>query len=230
MLQKTNRLTLVEQVAIQMEALIESGQWNVGMRIPAEPELMAELSVSRNTLREAIRALTHAGLLKTRQGDGTYVCSSSALGAALERRLLRSDLIRTLEVRHALEREAAYLAAIHRTEEDAASMLICLQACERAAADNDREAYVAADLQLHQTIMAASHNDILVELYHHLIQAVRESISTLLKPDNQTMYLQSHRQVIEAIVACDAEAAVAAVHRYIEDSKRENGSGMEALS
>lgn len=80
MLQKTNRQTLVEQVALQMESLIESGEWGVGMRIPAEPELMTELNVSRNTLREAIRALIHAGLLKTKQGDGTYVCSSSALG------------------------------------------------------------------------------------------------------------------------------------------------------
>ena len=66
--------------------MIESGKWGVGMRIPAEPELMNELNVSRNTLREAIRALIHAGLLKTKQGDGTYVCSSSALGAVLKKR------------------------------------------------------------------------------------------------------------------------------------------------
>ncbi|MBW7458333.1 GntR family transcriptional regulator, partial [Paenibacillus sepulcri] len=79
MLQQPTRLTLVEQVARQIEAMIESGDWAVGTRIPAEPELMTQLQVSRNTLREAIRALIHAGLLKTRQGDGTYVSSSSAL-------------------------------------------------------------------------------------------------------------------------------------------------------
>ncbi|MCQ6558799.1 FadR/GntR family transcriptional regulator [Paenibacillus mendelii] len=233
MLQKTNRLTLVEQVAMQMEALIESGQWAVGMRIPAEPELMDELCVSRNTLREAIRALIHAGLLKTRQGDGTYVCSSSVLGAALQRRISRTNVVQTLEVRHALEREAAYLAAQHRTDEDAAAMQACLQACELAAEDNDNQAYVAADIQLHQAIVAASHNDILIELYGHLIEAVQESVSAVHKPGNQAIYLLTHRQVIEAIIAREGEAAAASVHRYIEDSKQEsaggNGSSKEIL-
>lgn len=64
---------------------IENSEWQVGMRIPPEPELMEQLQVSRNTLREAIRALTYAGLLKTRQGDGTYVCSSSVLGSVIKK-------------------------------------------------------------------------------------------------------------------------------------------------
>lgn len=63
--------------------MIGSGGWPLGEKIPAEPELMAALGVSRNTVREAARALVHAGLLDARPGDGTYVTATDGLGAAL---------------------------------------------------------------------------------------------------------------------------------------------------
>ena len=56
-----------------MERAIASGVWTVGEKIPPEPELMAHFGVSRNTLREAIQALIHGGVLQARQGDGTYI-------------------------------------------------------------------------------------------------------------------------------------------------------------
>lgn len=219
MLQKTNRLTLVEQVALQIEGLIESGQWAVGMRIPAEPELMADLNVSRNTLREAIRALTHAGLLKTRQGDGTYVCSSSALGAVLQKRIVRTDTMDTLEVRHALEREGAFLAAQRRTGDEAQELLLHLERCEAAAKLGDLDAYVMEDIRLHQMILRASHNNILIELYDHIIEALHDSIASLTRSEVKPTFIEIHRQLVEGIAAQDSNRAVAAVQRYILESK-----------
>lgn len=219
MLQKTNRQTLVEQVALQMENMIESGKWTVGMRIPAEPELMTELNVSRNTLREAIRALIHAGLLKTKQGDGTYVCSSSALGVVLKKRILRSDTLQTLEVRYALEREGAYLAAQQRTDDEAHELLLQLERCEAAAKLGDIDRFVTADIHLHQTIINASHNEILIEIYSHIAEALHDSITSLTRYEVDAGFVEMHRQLVEAIVAQDGDCAVAAVHRYIEESK-----------
>ncbi|KJD45971.1 MULTISPECIES: FadR/GntR family transcriptional regulator [Paenibacillus] len=219
MLQKTNRLTLVEQVALQMESLIESGKWVVGMRIPAEPKLMTELNVSRNTLREAIRALIHAGLLKTKQGDGTYVCSSSVLGVVLQKRILHSDTLQTLEVRHALEREGAHLAAQRRTSDEANELLLQLERCEAAAALGDIDGFVTEDIRLHQSIVAASHNEILIELYDHIAEAAQDSITSLTRYEVGADFLEMHRQLVEAIVDQDADRAVAAVHRYIAESQ-----------
>ncbi|WP_067623790.1 FadR/GntR family transcriptional regulator [Alicyclobacillus acidiphilus] len=226
MLQKTSRLSLVEQVAQQMEGLIESGKWTVGMRIPAEPELMAELNVSRNTLREAIRALTHAGLLKTRQGDGTYVCSSSALGVVLQKRILRSDLLQALEVRHALEREGAHLAALRRTEDEAQELLLLLENCETALAHGDVDRYIAEDIRLHQRVIRASHNDMLIELYEHIAGTLQDVIASLVRREVGTAaHLAMHRQLVEAIVLQDADRAVDVVHRYINESKVAISSG-----
>jgi len=220
MLQKTNRLTLVEQVAQQMEALIESGHWAVGDKIPAEPELMAELNVSRNTLREAIRALIHAGLLKTRQGDGTYVCSSSALGAVLQRRIARSNALQTIEVRHALEREAACLAAERRNEEDITAMQAAFRSCEAAIEADDLEAYVQADIELHQAIVRASHNDILIELYTHILDFSEQSIALLMGQEDYGVFINSHRELLAAIIEQRTDDAVQSVHVYIGEAKR----------
>jgi DNA-binding FadR family transcriptional regulator len=219
MLQKTNRLTLVEQVALQIEDMIESGKWAVGMRIPAEPELVAELNVSRNTLREAIRALIHAGLLKTKQGDGTYVCSSSTLGAVLQKRIFRTDTLHTLEVRQALEREGAHLAAQRRTSDEAKELLLQLGRWEAAAKRGDIDAFVTEDIRLHQLIVQASHNEILIELYHHIAEALHDSIATLTRSEVRPEFLEIHRQLVEGIVDQDSDRAAAAVQHYISESK-----------
>ena len=63
----TRRAGLVDQVIEQMRGAITSGEWPVGQRIPPEPELVTALGVGRNTVREAVRALSHAGLLEVRQ-------------------------------------------------------------------------------------------------------------------------------------------------------------------
>src|ERR1700746_3166721 len=61
--------------------LIASGEWGPGTRLPREADLAAQLGLSRNSLREAVRALSLARVLEVRQGDGTYVSSLEAGGA-----------------------------------------------------------------------------------------------------------------------------------------------------
>jgi DNA-binding FadR family transcriptional regulator len=63
------RTPLVDQVITQLRGQIASGEWPVGSKIPTEPELVEQLGVARNTVREAVRALAHAVLLDIRQGN-----------------------------------------------------------------------------------------------------------------------------------------------------------------
>ena len=72
-LQPTARVSLVDQAIEAITRLLAAGEWPVGHRIPPEPELAASLGVSRNTVREAVRALAHVGVLDVRRGDGTFV-------------------------------------------------------------------------------------------------------------------------------------------------------------
>lgn len=204
---------------MQIEQLIETGAWPVGMKIPAEPELMEELQVSRNTLREAMRALTHAGLLKTRQGDGTYVCASSALGPVLKKKVQQTDALQTLEVRHALEREAALLAAARRTAEDLNDIRQCLASCKQAAQQQDYTVYAQSDTAFHRSIITAAHNPLLSELYDHIIEGVSESIIDVAEVCSAAYFLQNHEMLLDAIERHDETLAAEAVRIYIEQSK-----------
>jgi len=214
---KTNRLSLVEQIVSQIESLIESGAWAVGSRIPPELELMQQLDVSRNTLREAIRALVHAGLLQTKQGSGTYVCSSSTLGAALQKRLQKANLIEILEVRHALEREAARLASTRRNKEDLENIQTHLEACREAAEKQDSKTYVEADIQLHKAIVDAAHNSMLRDLYEQMSAPLQQSVHNLSEiTGHSDFHHHVHRKLVEAIIAQNTDQAAEAVNDYIE--------------
>jgi DNA-binding FadR family transcriptional regulator len=215
-LKKTSRLSLVEQVTNQIESLIETGKWPVGYRIPAEPLLVSELGVSRNTLREAIRAIVHSGLLKTKPGDGTFVVSSSVLGVALDRRLQASNLPETLEVRHALERETAALAALRRTDSELAIIKSHFIDCKKAAQTQDYEAYIEADIKLHKSIVEAAHNQLFIELYERVAEFVRLSIGSMIFNHQQI----PHQKLVHSIIDKDSVGAAVAVDEYIEQFKQ----------
>ena len=117
------------------------GEWGPGTRLPRESDLAQQLGLSRNSLREAVRALSLARVLEVRQGDGTYV-SSLEPGELLEPTLSATDLLRgrtvldLFEVRRMLEPEAAALAARAGSRGDDAS------AAARARPDDRRPATV----------------------------------------------------------------------------------------
>jgi DNA-binding FadR family transcriptional regulator len=186
--------TLVAAVITRLEELITSGEWPVGFRVPPEPELVRALGVSRNTMREAVRALVHAGLLDPRPGDGTYVRADTGLDAALERAARRWGALDALEVRNMLERDAARLAAQRRDEVDLDAIEAALRHRAEArhvprpavpgAADTDPDAgiraFVEADAAFHQAVVAATHNHVLIELYSHLADPLRASVTEVL--------------------------------------------------
>jgi len=216
-IQKANRKSLVEQVAEQIEQLIEQGEWTVGDKIPPEMELMEEFDVSRNTLREAIRALVHAGLLNTRQGKGTVVQSSSVLGAALKHRVKKSTMLETLEVRFALEDQAAQMAAEHRTEADLAQLKTCIQHCKHASENDDLEQFIQSDIDFHKTVVQASGNQLLIDLYEHMTEILYAFIHDLMGMDTSLPFEEElHLELLEAIQKQDKQQASIYIENYMK--------------
>lgn len=221
-IEKPKRLSLVEQVTKQMEELIQRGYWKVGERLPAEKDLMNQFDVSRNTLREAIRALVHVGLLSTKQGSGTIVTSTSALDAVLTNHLKHQSLLQILEVRSALESEAAYLAAERRTDSDIRKMSEYITVCEQAFASNDVEGFLQADFGLHQVIVSASENSILIDLYaslnDSLYYSIEQNIYDLETNKNEN---HIHHQLFTAIQSQNADKASKIVKDYLSTMKKQ---------
>lgn len=203
------RSALADQVIAQLRNQITSGEWPVGSRIPTEPELVEQLGVARNTVREAVRALAHNGLLDIRQGSGTYVVAVSELAGVMHRRFASADPRHVAELRSTLEASAARLAAARRTERDLKQLDALMRRREETWAAGDAEAFVAADATLHLAVVSASHNEVLTGLYADLgdllKEYLRDDIGHELRPENH----MDHSRLVEAIRAGDAETAAA---------------------
>lgn len=207
---------LVDQVITQIRGLVASGEWPVGSKIPPESELVSALGVGRNTVREAVRALSHAGLLEVRQGDGTFVRARNELSGAV-RRLCGTELRQVLEVRRALEVEAARLASLARTEEDLRELVTLMQAREAAIDRGDGEAVISEDAAFHRRLVAASHNPVLTELYEAISESVLSSVATTFTLAQLVDERMSHTGLLAAIRDKDTERAVAEATCFLNE-------------
>jgi DNA-binding FadR family transcriptional regulator len=215
-LRSTERSSLVPQVIDQLRAQIASGEWGVGTRIPPEADLAATLGVGRNTLREAVLALVHSGLLERRQGSGTYVVGARELAGAVARRVADAHLTEVVEVRRALEVEAARSAAVRRTPADLATLDRALARRETAWHGGDPADFVDADVAFHQAVVATAHNRILGELYADFAAALHSSLTEQMGPTLQAERYADHSRLVEAIRAGDPARASIEAGAYLE--------------
>ena len=211
----TRRAGLVDQVIGQLRDAIAQGEWPVGQRIPTEGALAEGLGVGRNTVREAVRALAHSGLLEVRQGAGTYVRATSEVSGAI-RRLCGSELREVLGVRRALEVEAARLAATVRTDEELATITELLDQRDAAYRAEDIAAFVQADTEFHLAVVRASHNALLTEMYRGILEAVTASVAATAKPRLPETEPIGHRGLLAAITAGDSERAMAETAGFLD--------------
>jgi DNA-binding FadR family transcriptional regulator len=205
-LRTARRAGLIEQVIEQLRIQITTGTWAVGSRIPTESELAQTTATSRNTVREAVQSLVHAGLLERRQGSGTYVLAASELAGAVSRRVAAARHVDVLEVRRTLEVGAARLAAVRRTPEDVTLLRDLLTRRVKARRDRDVDAIVAIDVRMHRAIAQASHNPVLADLYDNLIGALQENVRRnveAMAPHED----EDHTMLIEAIITGNPERA-----------------------
>jgi DNA-binding FadR family transcriptional regulator len=163
-------LSVTQEAINKIKAKIIDGELGPGARLPKEADLAEQLGLSRNSLREAVRALTLIRILETRQGDGTYVTSLEP-SVLLETMTFVADfhqdgsLLHVFQVRRILEAAATALAAQLITDEelDVLDELVGgMDACETV------EAFVENDLAFHRTIALASRNPVLASLIESL--------------------------------------------------------------
>ncbi|HEX9362426.1 MAG TPA: FadR/GntR family transcriptional regulator [Candidatus Dormibacteraeota bacterium] len=203
---------------------IVSGAWGPGDRLPKESELAAELGLSRNSLREAVRALSQLRVLEVRQGDGTYVSSLEPdllleSTGFISHLLLGDTELELYEVRRILEAAAAALAA---GRIDAQEKLELAQSLERMREAKNVEQLVEADVAFHAVIAKAARNAVLSSLLASLATRTmrarlwhgREADGALDETRDE------HRRIYEAILASDPELARAAATAHIASSER----------
>ncbi|MEV5977035.1 FCD domain-containing protein [Streptomyces sp. NPDC052114] len=214
---------LVEQAAARLREQITGGHWPVGTKLPGETTLAKELGVGRSTVREALRALTGAGLVRPRQGAGVFVVATEPV-ADWPTRLRRAAVTDVYEVRMLVEVQAARLAALRRTEEDVVAMRAALAGRKAAAAGGDAE-FVDADIALHAAVVAAARNPVLTDLFAEFMPALRQGLIDLLeltdvRAEEENHGDAAHTALVRAVEAMDAEEAARVAQNELQETLR----------
>jgi GntR family transcriptional repressor for pyruvate dehydrogenase complex len=209
---------LVERVIEELKEAVSSGRFGIDSKLPPEPELTLEFGVGRSTLREAVRVLTHNGILQVRQGDGTYVRSLPADGEPLARRLVHAKEEEVGEVRRLLEIEIVRLAAERRDEEDLENIRSFLRIRRQALVRNDADSLLDADIAFHCSIAWATHNEVLADLYRIFAKVLRRAMPNLWERAGEEPAAAEtlHSRLVDAIAGRDATEATAAVSELLD--------------
>jgi len=212
-------VALTDEAIEKIKEMIVSGSLLPGERLPKEDDLARTLGISRNSLREAVRALTLVRILDVRQGDGTYVTS-------LEPRLLldavsfvadfhRDDsVLHLIEVRRMLEPQATALAArrIQRAEVEHLAGLV-----DEVDASSDVETLVANDLAFHRRIAESCGNPVLSALLDSVsVPTARARVWRGLTEDRALeRTLAEHHEIVDAMARHEPEIAAARAAAHI---------------
>jgi len=219
-------VSLTEKVAADLRDWIHSGKILPGDKLPTEPLLVEKFGVSRTVIRESIAALRADGMVDSRHGVGVFV-RETPVGrpAGLPPRAISkiSDMLEELELRNAVEMEAAVLAAQRRSPAQEAKIREKLHdfdvLCQKCAVTSQ------ADFEFHLAIARATNNDrfelFLRELGRHTIP--RENLKASLQdtaslPNRDAALSQEHRKIAEAISRRDPEAARKAMREHLDGS------------
>lgn len=204
-------MALTDEAIDKIKQMILSGRVRPGEKLPREADLAAELGLSRNSLREAVKALSVINVLDVRQGDGTYA-TSLAPSLLLEALSFIVDFHRDdtvldfLEVRRILEPAATALAAIRMSDEDRTELGKVLEIVD---VDTPVEEHVAADLEFHRQIAVGARNPVLASLVDSMsAPTTRARVwRGMTEPRALERTLAEHRAIYRAIIGRDADLA-----------------------
>ena len=214
------RSRIYEQIVLQLQQEILSGQTPVGTRLPTERELAAQFKVSRASIREAFSVLQSRGLIETRQGGGTVVRASADtnLFGSLAAHVAENSaaLMNPLEVRYMVEPQIAYLATERATDTEIGVMADWLSRQEAVVAAGGTG--IDEDTAFHFAIARAAHNNLILVIVHHINDALRESREWSLRARTGAQRsIHHHHNILAAIAGHDALAAQTAMAAHLED-------------
>lgn len=217
------RKNLAERLALDLRAQVIAGDLQPGDRLPTEHALAAAHKVSRTVVREAVAALRADGLVVSRQGSGAFVAEKSAenwsFGLLTFSPEKLSSIIEILEIRAALESEAAALAAERCSPAELAKIRECHEVV-LASLEQDQSA-LEQDFALHLAIAESTHNRHFIEFFRFL--GARTIPRGQAGIDAPRVYLerihQEHADIVEAIAKRDAAQARLAMRLHLKGSQ-----------
>jgi len=197
------RVGLTEQLIEKLESLVLKGVLSPGEQLPSERQLAHLLSVSRASLRQALKVMQVMGVLEARHGSGNYLSEAAEEILKVPPRILvplrgltQAELF---EVRRSMEAEAAAAAAERATPKDLEAMRIELDGMK--ANDHDRFAYGIHDLAFHNAVATASSNRCFIWFLSLANKVLYQALLRRPMPRSMDSSIEEHENILRAIEA-----------------------------
>ncbi len=208
-------------LAAVLRRAILDGDYQFGDRLPAERDLATHYSLSRGTVREALRQLEEMRLVARRVGSGTYV-------QYRDQRARQADIahatspLELIDVRLGLEPQMTRLAVLNATAHDIEHLRDALARLDASGSDPER--FSRFDEAFHLSLAEASRNPLMLWLYEQINAVRRDTLwnarkDKVLTPTRIATYNTHHRAVVNAIESRDVETAVATIAAHLEQAR-----------
>jgi len=207
-LQPIGTQSIVDITIQRIVDAIRDGKYELGQKLPNEYELISELQISRNSLREAMRVLSTIGIVEIKRGDGTYVCSeikpsivdNMIYGLVFD----ASSKTELVELRQSLDEIVLKLAIDKATDEDIEGLKKCIITMENSFKDGRLQAAAAADYDFHIRMVEASKNKFLERIVKGVYQLFRHSILKSVSTDEEHAHaVDYHTQILNTLINRD---------------------------
>ena len=196
---------LAELVYERLEERIIDGTFAPGQHL-REEELAQRMGVSRNPIRESLRALERAGWLEIHPGRGAFVRAPSV-----------SEVLDFFHVRTLLEVESARLAARNATARDVSRLEQILQQGQRALGEEQADTLVELNSRFHSTVHNLANNTVLREALTRLDRRLRWYFTTVVT-ERAPLSWDEHRQLVSAFADNDEDRAAAIMRAHVEST------------
>lgn len=210
------RVSVSDEVFLQMKELLLNHEWRPGGKIPSENDLCGLFHVSRVTVRNALHRLGALGLLETRLGDGTYVRDMEGgenFYNLIPIAYFEEDVVKILEFRREIESGTAALAAEKATGEDIIQLRLLL--AEMDGLQEDLGALAGADLKFHYKISQITQNPLIIKTYAIISDIYTSHMRRMVGSMGGQDGVFYHKKIVEAVEAHDTCRARAYMLEHI---------------
>ena len=216
------RTLLYEEVVKDLYQMIDDEHLKPGDKMPPERELMEQLDVSRNVLREAFRVLESRGVIVSHQGKGRFLRKQSQLSGStdsLSKNLERCSMIEAYEVRQPLEVKGVELIIRNASEKDIEDLENAYRVLEKRFQETGR---TEGEFKLHKLYAAKTGSVFMTQTLEIVLNAIFDMMygkfSDILEKVSGEEELESHRLIIQAIRERDKERAGRLMYDHLQDS------------
>ncbi len=215
--ERVQQVRLHEQIIDRFNEMADAGHLNIGDRLPPERELLGQLGVSRQVLREALTVMESQGMVSTTPGGGRVFRGRTIgdIGAFIDA-LKESALFEILDAREAIECKVVELAAQHASDDELEGLRHRIRSLQASSYTFEW------NYGFHLAIAESSRNTVLHNLLQLLLQARREvNRDDYLTREQLERLFENHSAIVDALATRDPATARAVMHQHIEQTRSE---------